>query len=337
MADTPKCALIVVCALAATCRLCGQPTITEHSVPTAASGNRPLMVSLGDAQSQSGVTRVRAVMWGPSSRSERCSVNKLLYDHHPQARGELLEIAWIACDDGLLFPQGANDNVGIDDIHGRASRKQETNRRCVWTIECNKIRTGLSHQTPEAGLPGGITNCLGQRRGGNRNTHAAFGGPGQESDRVPVIAIQCDQSSRIEGEAAQAALPFLGLFFRARIASAQPRSLFVSGPPVCRRASSSISLQPAASESAMEMACFTKAEALVVRPAATKARISATCSVGTVTVILVVAIPNTVPCLVRRLRVVLSWARAQDRVRQAGRGAQTLDRRYPLGRRNKRR
>jgi len=68
------------------------------------------------------------------------------------------------------------------------------------------------------------------------------------------------------------------------------------GPPVCSNASRSISFQPAASKSAIPTACFTKAETFAACPAAMSALISLSCSSGNVTVIFVVAIPNTIPC-----------------------------------------
>src|SRR5207244_415893 len=99
----------------------------------------------------------------------------------------------------------------------------------------------------------------------------------QEGEHAAIVPVQCDQPAGIEGEAAQAAFPFLEAFFcpgGERTASAQARSFLVSGPPVCRRASSSISRHPAASDRATPTACFTKAETLATLPAAARSRIS---------------------------------------------------------------
>lgn len=59
-----------------------------------------------------------------------------------------------------------------------------------------------------------------------------------------------------------------------RIASAQARSFLVSGPQVSRSASSSISVQAAASERAFATACLTNTDMFSARPAATSAEIS---------------------------------------------------------------
>lgn len=76
--------------------------------------------------------------------------------------------------------------------------------------------------------------------------------------------------------------------------SAHARSFSVSGPPVCCSASCNISFQPAASESAIPTACFTNAETFGDLPALTNSPIWVTCSVGSVMVILVVAISKTI-------------------------------------------
>src|ERR1019366_2852359 len=88
---------------------------------------------------------------------------------------------------------------------------------------------------------------------------------------LAVVSVQGDQPTSVESDAVHAAFPFLEALFSPwgeRSASAQVRSFFVSGPPVCRSASSSSSLHPAASKRATPTACFTKAETLAASPAA---------------------------------------------------------------------
>src|ERR1035441_6247406 len=78
---------------------------------------------------------------------------------------------------------------------------------------------------------------------------------------LPRARSQVRRPTSVESDAVHAAFPFLETLFcpwGERSASAHVRSFFVSGPPVCCSASSSISLHPAASKRATPTACFTK-------------------------------------------------------------------------------
>ena len=220
-------------------------------------------------------------------------------NHQRQPGSDAPEIGGVAGHDGLPGPLGTNDDMGIDDVCRRSSCQQEADSRCVRSVERDKVGAGLANETAEAGLPGRVTNGLGQCRRWDCDPHAALCGAREECEYLATVSIQCDQPASVESDAAHAAFPLLEPFFCAwgeRSASAQARSSFVSGPPVWCSASSSISLQPAASKRATPTAWFTKAETLAAFPAATSARISSTWSSGSVMVILVVAIPKTIPC-----------------------------------------
>src|ERR1035441_9444500 len=119
-------------------------------------------------------------------------------------------------------------------------------------------------------LSGGVAAASGKVHPGPERRY------GEIQSVVQHIWLTAEPTSAVS-EAVHAAFPFLETLFcpwGERSASAQVRSFFVSGPPVCRRASCSISLHPAASKRATPTACFTKAETFTAAPAAISARIS---------------------------------------------------------------
>ncbi len=184
--------------------------------------------------------------------------------------------------------------MGVYDVSRLALREQKPDRSGVGAIQWDKSSVCLSRETSEAHLARWIARRLGQCGCRNCDADASLSGTGQDGDDAPVVAVETNQTAGVESNAAQAAFLFLPCFLGSRMASAQARSFLVRGPAVCWRASLNVSRQPAASESAIEMACFTNAEVFEAWPDSTKARIWATCSVGTVMVILVVAISITI-------------------------------------------
>ena len=85
-------------------------------------------------------------------------------------------------------------------------------------------------------LPGRVANGLRQRRRWDRDPRATFCRARDQRKHPPIIPIQRNRTTSIEGDAAHAARPFFGPLFRsrgARNASAHARSFLVKGPPVC--------------------------------------------------------------------------------------------------------
>src|ERR1035437_10650083 len=152
---------------------------------------------------------------------------------------------------------------GLAVVARRGSCQQQAYCCRVRPVRRNKVRTGLSNEPAEASLPGRVPNGLCQRRRRNCNTHATLGRARDECEHAAVVSVQGDQPTSVESDAGHAAFPFPATLFcpwGERSASAHARSFFISGPPVCCSASSSISLHPAASKRATPTACFTKAE-----------------------------------------------------------------------------
>jgi hypothetical protein len=146
------------------------------------------------------------------------------------------EIRGVAGHDGLACPPCANDHVGIDDVRCSGFRQQLADSGRFQTVECNEVRAGLSHETAEACLPGRVPNGLCKRRRWNGNTHSPLGRTCQKGDRPAIVPVQGDQTACVESDTAHAAFPLDEPFLRLageRTASAQVRSFFVSGPPVC--------------------------------------------------------------------------------------------------------
>ncbi len=183
------------------------------------------------------------------------------------------EIAWVAGDHRLSCPSRAND-VSIRDIVGRRPCQQQTDGGRVRGVEGTDMCSGLADQPGQANLPGRAANRPRQSSGRDCDAQPTLCGAGDECDHAAVVTIQRDQPARIERYAVQAAFPFREVrpCTRERRVSAHARSFFVNGPPVCRRASLSISRHPAASKRAMSTACLTKAEMLGACPAATSSR-----------------------------------------------------------------
>jgi hypothetical protein len=57
--------------------------------------------------------------------------------------------------------------MGICNVGRAALRQQKADGRRVWTVERNQVGATLANQPGESGLPGWVTNGLGQRRGRN--------------------------------------------------------------------------------------------------------------------------------------------------------------------------
>lgn len=174
----------------------------------------------------------------------------VLDGHQRKLRSDSFQIARVAGHHRLPGSARANDNMSIDDVRCRGSGQQEADLGCVRSIERNKIRAGLSNEPAEACLPGRVAHGLRQRRCRYRNPHAAFFRACEQYQHPPVVAVQSDQSTGVQGDATHAAFPVLDAFLRplrTSCASAHARSFLVSGPPVCRSASFNIWSHPAAS------------------------------------------------------------------------------------------
>jgi len=229
-----------------------------------------------------------------------------LDDDQMQSGSDSTEIAFIACDHGLPGSLRAHHDVSVDDISRPGSRQQETNGRGIRSVERNQVGVGLANQPRETGLPGRAAHRLSEGGRWNCDAHASVHCSCKQCEDLAIVPVQRDEAASVERDTAHAALPFPERFEPgARTESAQALSSFVRGPPVCWRASWSISRQPAASCRATSTACWTKAETLDAVPAATSERISRTCACSRVMVILAVAIPKTIPH--RAADGVLAW------------------------------
>ena len=165
--------------------------------------------------------------------------------------------------------------MGIDNVRCCRPRQQKTNLCRIEAAERYEVRAGLANEPAEADLAREMMDDLSERRCGNGDAKAAFGGARDERQYPAVVFVYGDQGAGIERDAAHAARlvpwPLRGDLGERR-ASAQARSFCFSGPPVRRSVVSSISCQPAASKRATPRACGTKAETLEELPALTISR-----------------------------------------------------------------
>jgi hypothetical protein len=104
----------------------------------------------------------------------------------------------------------------------------------------------LNH-APQAHLPSGVANDLGQGRGWNDNSALLFQS-GIESQKDPaIVPLRRNQAASIENDSVHAAFRGLALRFRAdTILLAHARSLGLGGPPVAFSPSSIMARKAAA-------------------------------------------------------------------------------------------
>jgi len=164
----------------------------------------------------------------------------------PQARSEPSEIVRVAGHHRLPGPLRTDHDMSIGNVSRPCLRQQKTNACCIRPIQRDKVRARLANEARKTSLLCRIPHGLRQCRGGNRDTHATLGRPGQQRDHSPIVPVQRNESTGIEGNAAHAALRFRRGCGESNV-SAHARSFAVSGPPVRASPSFSISRHPAAS------------------------------------------------------------------------------------------
>src|SRR5207302_4620022 len=141
-------------------------------------------------------------------------------------------------------------------------------------------------------------------RGRDGDTSAGLPSAGQQHEDATVVAVEGDQSARVEGDAGHQAAEVLRRFFTPSVSSAQRRSSADSSPPVSPRAAASMAPQPATSSRATPTACCTNPDTLGVVPDSTSARMRSSWPSSRVIVTFLVAILITIPSGGRTARAV---------------------------------
>ena len=116
------------------------------------------------------------------------------------------DISGVARYDGLPRPSGADDYVGVGDIRGCRLPQQETDGCSVGSVERDQVRALLPDQAGKACLPRWVADRLGERRRRDDYGYPEFHCPRQQNDDAPIVSIERDQSTRVEGDASHAAL-----------------------------------------------------------------------------------------------------------------------------------
>lgn len=107
------------------------------------------------------------------------------------------KVVGVGGDDALAGSSGTDDHVGVDDVAGAAGREQPSDAGRVDAVEFSDGRGLLPDEAGQAdlslGTPDGL--CEGGCRDSDRR--AGLGGPGEEGDHSPVVAIQRDEPAGI--------------------------------------------------------------------------------------------------------------------------------------------
>ena len=217
--------------------------------------------------------------------------------HHdqPDRIVQRAQIIGIAGHNRLASAPSAQHDMGVDDIRGGTDCQETTDTGRIEPVKGHDVCGRDSQEASKSDLSGGAPDRLRQGTRRRRHTSPCLRRPGQQDDNPTIIAIQCDEPSRVERDARAHAASIGVLPAPSRMPSAQARSASESSPPVALNASASMSAHPATSSRAMATACCTKPEMLGDCPDATSRRMASTCSRGSVTVIFwVLAIPTTI-------------------------------------------
>lgn len=142
---------------------------------------------------------------------------------------ETMKIIWVRGDDLLATASGADHDVGVSDVGSTAGGEKSPDVGGIDPIEGDDVRRGLANQPGQAGLPFRSADRLSQSTCRDSDSGAGLGGSGEQHDHLPVVVIESNEPTGVEGNSrGHAALCFPA----PRIRSAHARSSAVRSPPV---------------------------------------------------------------------------------------------------------
>jgi len=122
-------------------------------------------------------------------------------DDEVDARVKEPEVAGVRGDDLLPRAAGADDNVCVDNVGGRARGEQPPDVCGVDPVEGYDVGRRLSDKARQADLAFWLADCLRESGGGDSDACADFASAGQQRYNPPVVPVEGDEPSRVHGDA----------------------------------------------------------------------------------------------------------------------------------------
>lgn len=132
---------------------------------------------------------------------------RLLCDDDFRSRIEHAEIRGIGTNDAMPTPSGAKHDRGINDVARSPHAAELTRFACSFIIEWFDVDIGGTEQPRESRLFAPVTPDLAYHPGGHRQIKSVLEGAKDEPHYPPLIALERDQRTRVQGQARHQGFP----------------------------------------------------------------------------------------------------------------------------------